>query len=129
LSFSEDYNFEHCRPHPLGEKLKRVSGAKLYRIISYPCWRIAGKAFREHEDFGQVILDAGEFLPSVKWIEQWRQDNRAHFIYENTLPKSFGANEKSRPLNENQRVLDAIVKKRSSKYSEWYHNYFLIQGF
>ena len=119
MRFSEDYSFEHCRPHPNGEKLKRVSGAKLYRIISQPCWRIAGSVFRESEDFGQKILDAGEFLPSAKLIEQWRQQNYAHFVYETTLPHSFGADERSRPLNDNQRVLDAVMKEHSRKYDEW----------
>ena len=124
MSFSEDFSFEHCRTHPNGDKLKRKSGAKLYRIISQPCWRVAGRFFRESNDFGQAILDAGEYLPSAKWIEQWRQENRPHFVYENTLPQSFGASEKARPLNDNQRVLDAVMKKNSSKYDEWYLNYF-----
>ena len=37
LRFSEDYVFEHYRPHPNGDKLKRVSGVKLYWIISQHC--------------------------------------------------------------------------------------------
>ena len=65
LSFSEDYDFMHCRGHPGGEKLNRVSGSKLYRIISYPDWKIGGAEFRKQEDFGVKIVNAGEFLPST----------------------------------------------------------------
>ena len=120
FSFSEDYDFMHCRGHPGGNKLNRVSGVKLYRIISYANWKIAGAEFRKHEDFGMKIVNAGEFLPSAKWIEKWRKENRPEYIYETSLPQSFGASEKIRPLDDNQKVLDEIMKKHSSKYDIWY---------
>jgi len=119
----------HCRGHPGGEKLDRVAGSWLYKIISYPNWKIAGEEFRKHDDFGVKITNAGEFLPSAKWIEIWRKENRPEYIYETSLPQSFGASEKIRPLDDNQKVLDEIMKKHSSKYEEWYLRiiYFLFK--
>ena len=129
LRFSEDYSYEHCRPHPGGEKLSRVSGSKLYRILSYPNWKIAGAEFRKSRDFGYKIQEAGEFVPSAKWLEKWRKEHQPHFIYENSLPTSFGANERRRPLNDNHRVLNAAVKKYASpaKYELWYLINFSIE--
>ena len=117
--FSEEYSFEHCRGHPGGEKWKRKDESKLYKVLSFADWRIGGAEFRKHEDFGLKIKDAGEFLPSAKFIEQWRQKNRPDYIYETTLPHSYGASERLRPLNDNQRVLDHLMKVSSKKYETW----------
>ena len=110
----------HSRPHPGGEKWRSGEEARIYKIISQPDWKIAGKYFRESKDFGEKIVEANEFLPSAEYIEKWRKQNRPDFIYETSLPDSYGANERSRGLHANHHTLTALIQRYSTRVSEWY---------
>ena len=128
LRFSQDTSLpiEHCRHHAGGEKWKSGEESRIYKIISQPDWRIAGKVFLNGDMFGKKIRDAEEFMPSPEYIEKWRKANRPDFIYENSLPQSFGANEKSRSLHANHHTLTEVIRRYGTKrkIDEWYTSCF-----